>query len=117
MFITITLRLKQTKIRLSDKCSSWFSDQKSVCNVSASGWSSFWPPVISQLHHHAPPALYLLWCKAQVDGDAGEHGSDVCPSAGGLAGREDGQVQHNPGAWAQLLDTYSGQGPVTESLI
>ena len=115
------MRLKQTKIRLADKCSRW-SDQKSVCNVSASG-SCFWQAVIGQLHHWPPTAppthllFHLLWCKTQVDGDAGEHGSDVCASAGGLAGREDGQVQHNPGAWPQLLDTYSGQGPVTESFM
>ena len=114
------LHLKQRKIRLADKCSSW-PDQITVFlkdhgNVSAPR-SSFWPPVIGKhpwLVHLS--SVYPLWYKkAEVDRDAGEHGGDVCAAAGGLARREDGQVQHNPRTGAQLLDTFSGQGPVTES--
>ena len=111
---------KETNIRLADKCSSW-PDQISVClkdgNVSVSR-SSFWPPVIRQHHHCWPNPLHLfhpLWHKAEVNGDAGERGSDVCATARSLAGWEDGEVQHNPWTWPQFLDTYSGQGLVSKS--
>ena len=107
------LHLKQTKIRVADKCSSW-PDQISVFlkdhgNVSAPR-SSFWSPIIGKhpwLGHlsHSYPLWYK---KAQVHRDASEHGGDVCAAAGGLARREDGQIQHNPRTWPQLFDTCSG---------
>ena len=118
------LHLKQTKIRLADKCSSWPNwisvFLKDHGNVSAPR-SSFWPPFIGKhpwLVHLSPSnPLWYKYKKAQVDGDAGEHGGDVRAAAGGLARREDGQIQHNPRTWPQLLDTYSGQGPVAESVM
>ena len=115
------LHLK-TKIRLADKCSFWPNwisvFLKDHGNVSAPR-SSFRPPVIDKHPWlvHLSPSYFLWFKKAEVYRDPGEHGGDVRAAAGGLARREDGQVQHNPRTRAQLLDTFSGQGPITESLI
>ena len=123
---TLMLYLKRRKIRLADKWFPW-PDQRSVCcwkddNVSTSRRHSRSP--ITAWERSRLPSFHLLYnsailplpCykKAQGHWDASERGGDVCAAAGGLAGGEDGQVQHHPRTWPQLLDTCSGQGPVIE---
>ena len=119
------LYLKRRKIRLADKWFPW-PEQISVCcwkddNVSTS-WRHSRSPITAWERSRLPSfhllysAIFPLPCykKAQGHWDASERGGDVCAAAGGLAGREDGQVQHHPRTWPQLLDTCSGQGPVIE---